>query len=99
MARASMGFFRDAVGKLSMSRVIAFIGAVAGAAVAIVGVILAAVNSGTEALVKADKDIIVAGLAVFSAGGITKAVNRIGEGLDKKKNDDVINDWRGSGKK
>ena len=90
--REIKGFFRETaslttrgnagtLGKLSMSRILAFCSAVAGLAVVAVGLYLVFAHQSTadKDLVGFYKEILVAGVGIFGAGSISKAVNKLGE--------------------
>ena len=82
--------FKDKENAISMARVIAFLGAVGGL-VAMCGglaiVIIAAATTGADNatdLAKVGRDIVVAGLGVFTAGGLTKVGSGITEAMKKR---------------
>ncbi len=81
--------FQAPNGESSMSRIFAFIGFVVGAIVVAVGVVLAFSGAFSipvnKDITAAGKDIIVAGIGVFTAAGVTKIGNGIAEAIRFRK--------------
>ena len=81
--------FKDKENANSMARVIAFLGAIGGLAAmggGLVIVFMAAAAGADNAtdLAKVGRDIVVAGLGVFTAGGLTKVGSCFAEAMKKR---------------
>jgi hypothetical protein len=81
--------FRDKDNEKSMARVIAFLGAVGGLVALAAGIVIAilgAISSPpNKDIAGVGKDIVVAGLGVFTAGGLTKVGSGFAESLASRK--------------
>jgi hypothetical protein len=81
--------FKDKENANSMARVIAFLGAVGGL-VAMAGglaIVIMSAATGTDNatdIAKVGRDIVLAGLGVFTAGGLTKVGSGITEAMKKR---------------
>ncbi len=76
-------FWQAPDGKESMARRIAWAGFIAGLVLLGLGIaiVIWKVIAGDKDLAGVGKDIVVAGLGVFTAGGVTKAGNGIAEAI------------------
>ena len=89
-AASDKTIFKDKENANSMSRVIAFLGAIGGLAamcgglvIVIMAVAAAGADNATD-FAKVGRDIVVAGLGVFTAGGLTKVGGGIAEAMKKR---------------